>query len=242
MNKTNFKSLTFLSKALLFFLPILITIIFLCFCFLQYNNSQKTIEKIDDTKDMIAYLEAVLSDEDKINDANLSATIDLLNNKLHFNLTSFESYFNYNIFLIAPDGTIYDIIDILTKEKAAADADETDTLTEPLEYTHSTSGIGNYSLLIIESSTFINGTNDSTLYEFPEELFERNAQRISNMTERDLISNPAEQLKYTSYAGNKYSLIEIKFSLTEADKLFELILPLNWFKNLTCQSITVEAD
>jgi hypothetical protein len=41
--------------------------------------------------------------------------------------------------------------------------------------------------------------------------------------------------------NDDYSILQIKFTLEQNDDKFEAILPLNWFKNLTCQSITVKA-
>jgi hypothetical protein len=236
----NLKNLNILSKIILFILPFLLILIFFMLFVIQYNNNKQTSNQIEDTKELIYYLQEVLKNPDMVYNANITATEKLLKDNLNFDLINFETYWNYTIFLIAPNGDIFNIIDIMTEKQE--DAANDTTIQEPLEYIHNTSENGQYSLLIIETNSFINGTTENLTYDFPDEIINyNNGERLYNFSQNNITTDKNDSLSIISLNSDNYSFLEFSFILSDTDNNFEIMLPLNWFKNLTCQSIRIEA-
>jgi len=232
----NLKKLNFLSTLIIFILPILLVLVFLFLAIFQYSNNRKTLAQIADTDNLVIYLQEVLDDPELIYKANLSATETLLSENLNFSLTNFEYNWNYNVYLLAPNGDVFNVITLMNELKNDT------TIPEALNYTHTSSGNGEYSLLIIETNNFIKGTTESLTYDFPDELLNyKDGERVSNFSNTNILTNKNNNFTVNKIINENYSLLEINFTLSNDNDNFEVMVPLNWFKNLTCQSIIVEA-
>lgn len=231
----NVKQLSKLSKFLIFFLPIFLTVAFMLGCVFQLLNKASVAKTLEKTNQNIAYIES-LDNEEYMNRENVATLKTLLEKELRYSNLFLDGFWLYKIYLINnDDGSVLNI------EQAAFEGLDEEELGSqaPVEYVLE-DGVenGKYTLFILECNSFIFNTPDSLkvndeIRDFPRTLVdESNGERISKISANSLMSSNSININHVesatgTYSGDTatYSYLSISFTLIEN---FKISLPLSW--------------
>lgn len=228
----NVRQLSRLSKFLIFFLPIIITLLFLVGGGMQLResfNKANSIKKVDENIDYINSLDNAAFMEME----NERALETFLIKELGYSTLLFDRFWLYKLLIIKESGEVIDIEDMVLNMSA----DDEENSQAPIEYLFEGIEGENYKLLVIELNSFIFNTPKNTSKgenrQFPSRLVdESNGERLRkvddfmSISDADIRTNHISSKKgYSDDYTSKYAYLLLDFTL---NKSFNVLLPLSW--------------